>query len=562
MKKDVAILILIYLCIVISPIALFSQKFLIKGVVVDKITKEPIKGATVAFDLSNKTITDEKGVFNIYILNKGTKTAQLKFSSVSYQTIDKLCDADNLNQVEMNSLSKTLDEVIISNRAKSIIEMAIDNLPRNYSNKNTALTGIMRIFNTIDTNYYYKGDGVVTVFIDPYSLPNSKQKVYLIQNKSILIQDPRKDYSLKGKWVGGYSNIGDIVFEQPNYIQLSKLHEYIYHEPKIILLNDRKTYEIFFESRKENKTEGLIFVDSATYAFVRIDVTKQNTSQGLGFIPASKENKSVTYVVENKKWRIRHSRQENIYNNKIVGTEIVEFIAITADTSTLTDKSYNDFFQKMDENSKVNKVAAEKDWIVYDSLIRLEESKNNLTILTPPAIDTTVKITRNSVVHSIVKYIIDDNIRIEIGVDKSPVKLSQPVYKMIAAYGLYAGISARLYRSLFFRMASIDNLGTGGASNKSRSFLFANEFIINKEKRPISFIPFTGYNYIKLKDKKTNERITFSNWETGLAVAIEQTRTRSFFIGGSYYNPLGNQENNLSIANNRYSLCLGFVFKY
>lgn len=95
--------------IFLMPILFFGQKVVVKGTVVDAVTKVNLQGVTVLIKNNfNSTITDINGNYQINANNDDI----VIFSSVGYTTLEKKITGNILN-VSLQEETKTLSEVVV-----------------------------------------------------------------------------------------------------------------------------------------------------------------------------------------------------------------------------------------------------------------------------------------------------------------------------------------------------------------------------------------------------------------------------------------------------------------
>lgn len=95
--------------IFLMPILFFGQKVIVKGTVVDAVTKVNLQGVTVLIKNNfNSTITDINGNYQINANNDDI----VIFSSVGYTTLEKKITGNILN-VSLQEETKTLSEVVV-----------------------------------------------------------------------------------------------------------------------------------------------------------------------------------------------------------------------------------------------------------------------------------------------------------------------------------------------------------------------------------------------------------------------------------------------------------------
>lgn len=557
---------------ILFPILSFSQNVKFKGIVIDSRTKKGISGVSITIDQYHGSITDENGGFEILISDNLTKESKIKFTCTGFKPKVIAYSQNTFNKIEMVHIANNLDEVIVFTKGKSIIENAITRIPVNYSTKPNVLNGIIRIYNVIndgdsisDSDYFYKSDAIVKVYSESYASGSLEQQVKVVQNKVLKIK--KNKYNLMGSWVGGYHNVGDLVYDKPDYINLKKIKNYNFYKHEKKIINGKTTYEIRFESKGGKKVEGRMLIDSASYAFVKVEAIYHQSSIALFFLPISTLSKSSEYELKGNTWYLKNSHQKAVYTTQFNGIEVTDFAATTIDTSTTTEFRYKDVMQKMDKNEDVVINGNNNEWIKYDTLFEKEVLNRNITALNIPIIDTTDnnKSDNNKsevdFFSSIIAYLMNDNVKLAISLSKNAICVSQQKYSYSSEYGIGLQSSFRLYRNTFFRTRIIQNFGMGRIKNTSNSYMIANEFVTNKSNHPIIFTPYTGITTILLKDKTLNENVQFSNLETGMDISLERTRKKYFFITGSYSHTFKQTESFLSITPTQFSFGAGIILK-
>lgn len=117
MKK--IILWLVFICVTYP---LFSQKMIVKGVVIDNSTTKPIPFANVYFENNPNigTYTDTSGYFEVYINNINTLNSKLIVSSLGYQSA-----------FYSKNKSQDIDTIFLSKEVYDLDEISI--IPKRYS---------------------------------------------------------------------------------------------------------------------------------------------------------------------------------------------------------------------------------------------------------------------------------------------------------------------------------------------------------------------------------------------------------------------------------------------
>ncbi|MDI9364217.1 MAG: carboxypeptidase-like regulatory domain-containing protein [Flavobacterium sp.] len=542
----------------------YSQIVQIKGTVVDKNTQKPLQGVSIHVSKYKGSVTNNKGFFSIGV-DTTTNTYQLSFSFIGYKKATISCLPNISNMIELVPTSSNLKEVIVSTRAKTLIERAIDKIPDNYPSKPFIINGIFRVYNIVnDSDYYYKADGVVKAFSPAYNEDNGKQQVKLIQNKFVLRENKLSKFyntpTEKHTWVGQFYNIDDYVFNRPNYINKKHLKNYIYTEREKIIFEGRKVYVVDFESKTKKQVEGTIYLDTATLAFVKFDVTRYNVN-GIFFVPIAIGTYSTTYQLISGKWYVKESQGESKYNTKHDAHYFRNFVTTSVDTNDVKSFDYQDVLQLGDENIKTLKEGNKDDWATYDSLFKKEEVAGNIPLMKVPNIDTTKTLKNKNVISALYKYLRSNNLRILYSLGKQPIDTKNSNYGSLAEYGLGLSIGFRLYRGLFFERGSKTFYGLGGISAFTNHYQLDYEFKVNKLHRPMYIMPYAGYAYTQIAKNKQNIDQSFKSWVFGVNLSIEMTRRRSFFIAPTYHYNYYQGGTYTGIEPTNFAFSIGYIFK-
>ncbi len=123
------------LLFLIVPLFSLAQST-IKGVIIDEETKTVIPLATIQVGISQKTLTNQNGEFE---LNVNALPALITISHISYQTIQiNIKEANNLLTIELKPVVFNLTEVVIENYALTLMRNALAKAKENYQEPNYA----------------------------------------------------------------------------------------------------------------------------------------------------------------------------------------------------------------------------------------------------------------------------------------------------------------------------------------------------------------------------------------------------------------------------------------
>jgi uncharacterized protein YkuJ len=567
-----------------------SQTLTLSGKVIDKANKKPLGGVSIQIDRYNGTLTNGDGHFQLHADAQTLRQFGLNFSYVGYSKMHLSYKGDSVFLVEMETVNHELTEVVIYGKGLTIMEKAIARIPLNYPQQPTGLNGIMRVYNTIeDSAYFYKSDAVVRVYMPPYTKQGGHMEIKVVQNREVLLTNRRSDYfndPLKVKWVGGFHSVPDPVLERPGYLKREDLGDYDFQVTGKSIWEGRRVFVIDFQDKAKKSMEGTLYIDTATYAFVSIDVTAYKIFELL-FAPTSIRKEHAAYRLVAGKWYLNTAHSDSKHDIAYNNNYWVDFAATSLDTVAVSPFDYQDVAQRMDENIKTLKPGNTQDWPGYDSLFKKAEASGSIAVFPTPSIDPAAASipSRNRVVKGIFGYLTGDNVRVRIGVGVLPFRLtgrntsltyqspnsglSIQDSKTLASFSnasIQEITEFRLYKNLFVGLQGNSNYGIGGLTAKESGYYLIDYVNVNRRHRPISLSPLVGYtqlNFSKTFGKYYSDSAVvnghrFSNqnvqvsleshtrlWTAGLNCSIEWTRRRHIFISGAWYSNSFNQWDDL-----------------
>jgi hypothetical protein len=521
---------IIALLAILLPVLIFGQSISIQGVVLDSFTNKPLSGVAVSLSNYKGTITNSQGVFylNSQLYSAG-KTPKLSISYVGYRPmLVSVLSTKEPIEIRLAPMQKELKEVIVSSKTKSIIERAIDKIPENYPVNSVIINGLLRVNVSVnDTDYFYKSDALAQIYAQSYN-NGIDQRVEVLQNKTTTIKNPQSKFSAiaPASFVGNFSSIADIVYHKGLFLNKRSLNDYIYFHYTKAFINNRVTYIIEFEKKRNNKIEGTVYIDSATLAFVKINVKRYKVAS-LMFATKDFENVEVNYRQYGDKWMINDSYQETIYNMKFKAKEYVGL------------------------------------WKNNEKLFEKAENESRLTVVEMPIIDTTLEPIKFGFSVAMAKYFNPENIRFRLYAVQFPYSLNNLGYNSVAEYGIGVGASFRIYKPLFLQLNREFNYGWGGLKTSSSSYRLSYLWSLKgKSNHSIVAAPFIGYSGIQIDDKSKNLQQRFTNAVSGLTLYVPASKQLQFFSEAEYIYTLKNQPTTLSIQFKPFSLKAGLEFKF
>jgi hypothetical protein len=551
---------------ILMPVLIFGQSISIRGVVLDSLTNKPLSGVAVSLSNYKGTITNSQGFFYLSSqLYSASKTPNLSISYVGYRPmLVSVLSTKELIEIRLAPMQKELKEVIVSSKTKSIIERAIDKIPENYPVNSVIINGLLRVNVSVnDTDYFYKSDALAQIYAQSYN-NGIDQRVEVLQNKTTTIKNPQSKFSAiaPASFVGNFSSISDIVYHKGLFLNKRSLNDYIYFHYTKAFINNRVTYIIEFEKKRNNKIEGTVYIDSATLAFVKINVKRYKVAS-LMFATKDFENVEVNYRQYGDKWMINDSYQETIYNMKFKAKEYVGFAANSYDTSGTKKISTFAANGSFDLDDKVQRFVEDSLWKNNEKLFEKAENESRLTVVEMPIIDTTLEPIKFGFSVAMAKYFNPENIRFRLYAVQFPYSLNNLGYNSVAEYGIGVGASFRIYKPLFLQLNREFNYGWGGLKTSSSSYRLSYLWSLKgKSNHSIVAAPFIGYSGIQIDDKSKNLQQRFTNAVSGLTLYVPASKQLQFFAEAEYIYTLKNQPTTLSIQFKPFSLKAGLEFKF
>jgi len=540
----------------LSALPLMGLSQAINGTVVDAASKSKIEGVYVAFDGYKGTITDKNGNFSIAAADSSI-SKKLTFSHIGYADKSSICYARKKNVIPLDRKSAVLDEVTVRPK-KSILEQAIEKIPINYPARPIMQTGLIRLYSTIkECDFFFKGDAEVDVFTPAYAGKREEQSIRLRRNTRTLIQNENAE-CVKNRmvqWVGGYATIGDAVFSRPPFMTVGELDNYLFHYGNNMDYKGRRTHVINFASKK-GKTEGVIYIDSATKAFPFIEYTKHDIHR-LFFVPIAIQKRKCEYALLNGKWYIDKTRTHSTYLKIFQGEGIREFQSIAIDSINAHPIPYSERMQFMDNQiSVLKKGALGKS---NDSLISQYERDSVFSIMPAPALSKSTETAQARRIRTKKKALVFlTSITPSFMFKSVPMALNYYSPYIPSIFG--TEMSFPVYKGLSVRAGTYGNFGIGSATIDNYALFLEREIIINKTHRPMRIIPYSGISYLSVKEKSEGNKNEAINGALGARFGIELSRRTSFFIGGEYLKRLKSNHSISDFTYREMSFSAGLMF--
>jgi hypothetical protein len=396
MKTRFYIIIPLLFCINYS----FSQNVNLSGKIVDEISKQELPNATIKIG-NHIFLADNKGLFSFQVQGELLNKYGILVSYVGYEGRNiKILDPDVFLLIKLKNLISQLPGVVVSTGAKKIIEQAIENIPINYPDLPFNLVGFQRTYETVnDSDFFSMNDALVKMFVPSYQNWKTNIQIQILQNRSFIRRiDSFKNNKFKdGHWGAVYeaARAGDFVHSGRFFLSVRRINNYSFILRGIINYENSKVYAIDFMMKDSVPGfEGTVFIETASYAFAGItyyfnQLEKERVEKNMG-------NKDFFTIIQssfheiNHKWYLKnfhgeqHAVKKRLLSNHYFRKAIIDFIAISIDTSDVLQIPPEERVLKSVKVTDIIKSADESKWKPIDSLIRKEEFKKYITNIPLP----------------------------------------------------------------------------------------------------------------------------------------------------------------------------------
>jgi len=297
----------------------------VSGQLKDAKTGEKISYATITVpNTSIGTVSNSDGEFTLKV-NSSLNAEYFEVSHLSYATTKfKISEAVGkektfyleLEPIKLNEIS------VVPGDARGIVEMALRNIRKNYSQTPNMMTGFYRESIRQRRTYLSISEAVVDIYKAPYlSLQDDQVKIY----KGRKGTNVKKADTLMVQLQGGpnVSMLLDIVKNTDLSIALDNLDNYQFEFGSMVNIDDKLNYVINFSPniiREDPLYFGKLYISqdskSITRAEFSLDLSDENKASlvfvkkkpmGLLFLPTS-TSYMVTYKEQNGKYYLNYVR--------------------------------------------------------------------------------------------------------------------------------------------------------------------------------------------------------------------------------------------------------------
>ncbi len=551
-----------------------AQSIYITGKILDEKSLLPIDGATIkSGNFGTSSIKD--GSFRLVLELNNLKKFGFQISSIGYTNKLFAFTGDKSIEIKLSPTNLNLNESRADLNASDILKKAINNIPNNYSQEDFTIEGFIKMHQIVKDSFayykFFKNEAIIKVAVTPYEKNSKPSKTILIQNRSINA-DSLKIEDKYFRFVNGYilPIKQDYVHERSFFLDESNLNQYKFKLNGKCTINDRSTYVINFRKLKKQNQEGVIFIDSATYAVSSINFTTYNIKK-IGSTKIDETSISVNYQLKGDKWYLQNRNFNGLSNqNGLEYTRFEEYHTIEIYNTPL-EINYADIIQNNVEDLTLKKPVDKKEWEKYDPFIDSLAANKLITNINPPKIDNTYSVEKVSSFKKVQRlyrnYIVSGGLRTVYKINQSHLIIDnfQPLINKkltgLSNYNFSTNTQLRIWKPFFLETGGAFNWGIGGVNFKQTEFDLIYQFEFNKPHHPIFISPFVGYSFINLKKKKDllyrNESVVY-----GANFIYEQKRRLSYIFSLKYYDVQNATNRGLILRNNKFQPSIGFIRRF
>ncbi|MEM6736093.1 MAG: carboxypeptidase-like regulatory domain-containing protein [Bacteroidota bacterium] len=244
-----------------------DEQIIIKGVIMDKQTGEPISFAHIT--IGNKiTITDINGEFAVPIENP-SKRLVLKISYQGYEThIEEVTDFNKYYKIFIVPSTIRLDDIRVRS-GPEIMRNVFNNFFINYTMESQLLEAYYRETMKDTMDYCYVTEGIMNIYtpsnIDRFRTPivklqRSRKKIYKPVDEENFLTGNASDMAHSSIW------------RFDSFLGEKNRDNYHYFYDGTSTIGDHSVLIVDFEPKNEKgNTSGTLFIDNVTYAILRIE---------------------------------------------------------------------------------------------------------------------------------------------------------------------------------------------------------------------------------------------------------------------------------------------------
>ena len=345
---------------------LFAQKK-IEGFILDAETNQGLPFAHIAIQGTNLgTVSNAEGYFYLDLKTQKQLGDSVIFSYMGFQDCSMALNAypDTLLNISLKAQIQELEELTITTESPlEIVQKAFDRVGENYPTNTQLLQGFFR--ETVQQNSVYLAytEAIVNIKKTSYSALRADDLIKIEKARSKA--DPKKSEFLdKVNFRGGLQGVLNMDIVKKRSLFDEKSYSYFdFQLEDIQRFKNKWIYIIQFTKKAESKKgglEGKFFIEADSYAFVRIELArnelglKKDNKFGLKDEIAMKmlglrlEKKSRTFMVDyrlvNGKWVLfstKYTLKMDVVDKKEFSQVVFQTYLLNYEVKEFTNDAFN-----------------------------------------------------------------------------------------------------------------------------------------------------------------------------------------------------------------------------
>jgi CarboxypepD_reg-like domain len=559
---------------------LLAQPIRIEGSITDTVTGKPLSGVSIQIGRQAGTVSNKEGQFSMVVSDALLQKHGLRCTYIGYlPAVASYLPGKTKYTIAMKPTADSLSEVVVSPKGLNLVKKAIAAIEDNYPRKPFVLKGLARTYNVInDTDYFYANTAILESYFQDVA-KREAPRTRLVQTRDTLVKNPLAKESGqidRLRWLGAF-HISDFIYGQGGYFSTEKLDQYSFYYRKIEQLDGYAVHRIEFTSRQGVRKEGVLYLDTASLAFVGLDITVYSINR-IGSLTMDVGIFESRYQQIGQKWYLRHenANAKYIFSNK--SQYLIAYHMLELDTLPTRKQKVGlgESIQKEDENKLQQKKVSDSAWHKWEPSILALEAQDYLPVVETPYLSMTAG--KNSTAQKadlkvgfgnrLLLYLLSDKVNWVVGLQSAG---AAPMYPTMGKLSIADAVRIQylmhwrfnIWKGLFAGIQAGSNFGIGGTRSTSVLWSAAYDFPFNKKKRPMTFSPVVGWHIQKLRHRTTKERWRHQGLVSGFQWRIEKSRKKAFWLQGLYHfnHTADNAGTNLSVAPVKFSLGIGLFIR-
>ena len=251
--------------------------FTVSGVVKDKSSQKRLEYAVIAVKGSNVgTIANSRGEFSIKI-KEGGKSKAVVFSHLGYSNFILPVDGQDKSDlvITLEPKASQLDPAtVIGMDGRAIVEIAMENVSKNYPVTNNTLSGFYRETVKKRRSYINVSEAVVEMYKTPYFEGVERDAVQIYKGRKLVSPDPKDTIMVKLLGGPNLSVYLDIVKNPDLILSKENLDMYSFVVGESVMIGERPHHVVSFHPRVIMPFAlytGKLFIDKETFTFSRAE---------------------------------------------------------------------------------------------------------------------------------------------------------------------------------------------------------------------------------------------------------------------------------------------------